>query len=636
LYVVLAQPSFVSQVVVSRTFSPFSGAGGERYPSLGPTLVVHRLWPGVVRAALCQKLEAPLVAEVEQLLDEVGVPARRRARVRTAILRERLSQTQIGGCWLLRLPPSASFWRQVRHASLPRHLIAIIGISAVQNFLFILSWWMVGWGALQGHLDRGWLIAWVLLLLTLVPFELLALWSQGLLTIGVGGLLKQRLLYGALRLEPEEIRHQGAGQLLGRVIESEAVGSLALSSGFLGLVAGIELVMAAAVLSIGAGGRLHVLLFLGWVVLTFLISWPYFRHRRRWTEARLWMTHDLVERMVGYRTRLAQEARERWHDGEDEAVDRYLKLSVAMDRTAVLLTVLVPRGWLVLGLLGLAPAFVFGHSSPAALAIGLGGILLAYRALGKLVSSLSYLADAAIAWKQVAPLFHAAARPAVGGLPAFALTPGSSAGGSGNKQPVLEAHDLVFSYHDRGEPVLQGCSLRVCVGDHLLLEGSTGSGKSTLASLLIGLRLPESGLLLLRGLDRQTLGSEGWRRRVVAAPQFHENHVLTGTLAFNLLMGRRWPPQSEDLEEAEAICRELGLGDLLDRMPAGLLQMVGETGWQLSHGERSRLYIARALLQGADLVILDESFAALDPENLHQALRCVLNRASTLLVIAHP
>lgn len=69
---------------------------------------------------------------------------------------------------------------------------------------------------------------------------------------------------------------------------------------------------------------------------------------------------------------------------------------------------------------------------------------------------------------------------------------------------------------------------------------------------------------------------------------------------------------------------------------AGLLQMVGETGWQLSQGERSRLYIARALLQGADVIVLDESFAALDPETLHQALRCVLNRASTLLVIAHP
>jgi ATP-binding cassette subfamily B protein len=71
-------------------------------------------------------------------------------------------------------------------------------------------------------------------------------------------------------------------------------------------------------------------------------------------------------------------------------------------------------------------------------------------------------------------------------------------------------------------------------------------------------------------------------------------------------------------------------------MPAGMLQMVGETGWQLSHGERSRLYIARALLQGSDMIILDESFAALDPETLRRALSCVLRRAPALMVIAHP
>jgi ATP-binding cassette subfamily B protein len=71
-------------------------------------------------------------------------------------------------------------------------------------------------------------------------------------------------------------------------------------------------------------------------------------------------------------------------------------------------------------------------------------------------------------------------------------------------------------------------------------------------------------------------------------------------------------------------------------MPAGLQQMVGETGWQLSHGERSRLFMARALLQGADLVVLDESFAALDPETLQRCLACVLRRARTVLVIAHP
>ena len=70
-------------------------------------------------------------------------------------------------------------------------------------------------------------------------------------------------------------------------------------------------------------------------------------------------------------------------------------------------------------------------------------------------------------------------------------------------------------------------------------------------------------------------------------------------------------------------------------MPAGIMQMVGETGWQLSHGERSRLYIARALLQNAALIIFDESFAALDPETLHQTLLCVLKRATTFLVVAH-
>ena len=111
---------------------------------------------------------------------------------------------------------------------------------------------------------------------------------------------------------------------------------------------------------------------------------------------------------------------------------------------------------------------------------------------------------------------------------------------------------------------------------------------------------------------------------------------MAETFAFNLLMGRRWPAWPADLEECETVCRELGLGDLIDRMPAGLQQMVGETGWQLSHGERSRLFIARAILQHADLVLLDESFAALDPENLRRALNSVLKRTPTLMVIAHP
>jgi ATP-binding cassette, subfamily B, bacterial len=176
----------------------------------------------------------------------------------------------------------------------------------------------------------------------------------------------------------------------------------------------------------------------------------------------------------------------------------------------------------------------------------------------------------------------------------------------------------------------------VRAGERVLIQGASGSGKSTLASLLAGLRAPESGLLFLNGLDAATVGTRSWRERVVLVPQFHDNHVFVGTLAFNLLMGRTWPPTREGLEQAAAVCAQLGLGPLLERMPLGLHQPVGESGWQLSHGERSRVFAARALLQDPDIMILDESFAALDARTVEQSLRVILERTPTIVMIAHP
>ncbi|MBC7976541.1 MAG: ATP-binding cassette domain-containing protein, partial [Myxococcales bacterium] len=199
-----------------------------------------------------------------------------------------------------------------------------------------------------------------------------------------------------------------------------------------------------------------------------------------------------------------------------------------------------------------------------------------------------------------------------------------------------EAVDLAFRHATRTTDVLSSCDLTIRHGDRVLLQGPSGSGKSTLAALLTGMQTPRSGLLLARGLDMSCLGESGWRARVSASPQFHENHVLTESFAFNLLMSRSWPPRRKDLQDAREICIELGLGPLLERMPAGMFQMVGETGWQLSHGEKSRLFIARALLQNSDVVIMDESLAALDPENMAATLRCMRARAPSLIVIAHP
>lgn len=601
---------------------------------LGPDLALHGVSVEVVGQALRHKLEVPIAAEIDRLMEQARIPAGRQARARSAILRERLGSQPVRCGWLLRAAPNTTVWNQIKQARLIRRLLMFAGVHALQYGVWLASWWMIGSGALNGRLDIGWLMGWALLLLTLAPLRMGVVWLEGRLAVSAGGLIKQRLLYGALRLEPDEIRHQGVGQLLGRVIESEAVESLALSGGFLTLLAGIEIVFSAFVLGAGANGQALVGLLLGWLIFTGWLTWRLVRQRGRWTTARLDMTHELVERMVGHRTRVAQESREHWHDGEDQALARYFELSSRLDRTVQRLMVIVLRGWIVLGTLGLAPAILSGQGSEAALAIGVGGVVSVYAALRKLVGGLSYLAGAGIAWQQIEPIFQAAGRPeTIGKLIPAAV---NSTPVPGSRQRLIDMHAVTFRYLKQGEPVLQKCGLQICTGDQVLLEGPSGGGKSTLAALLIGLRRPQSGLILLDGLDRATLGDDGWRRRVAAAPQFHENHVLTETFAFNLLMGRGWPPTLQDLEDAETLCRELGLGDLLDHMPAGILQMVGEGGWQLSHGERSRLYIARGLLQRADLVILDESFAALDPETLQQALGCVLKRAATLLVIAHP
>lgn len=564
-----------------------------------------------LRAALCADVEAPRRVEVDRLLEAAGVPADRRPRAGAALLREMLVGARVGGVWRVRLPAGAPFGAQLSAARLPRRVGLLMLLFALQYAAWIGSWWLLGRWALEGGLGFGWLVAWSLLLLAIVPMRLGATWLQGRVAIEGGGLLKARLLAGALATDADGMRSDGAGRLLGRVLESEAVESLSLTGGVLGLVAGMEIVASACVLSAAPSAVALLGVFAVWLAAGAWLALRFLSARRAWTDERLSMTHALVERMTGHRTRLAQESPERWHDGEAEALGAYARASARMDLAATLLS-LVPRAWLFSGACVLAPSLASGGARAA---VGLGGVFLAYRALQRGVAGLGDLATAAIAWREVAPLFRAAARPAFAG-------PSTVASGAA----LIEARDVVFRHRGRSAPVLAGVSLAVREGDRVLLEGPSGAGKSTLAALLAGLRVPESGSVVVarRGV------------RVASVPQFHENHVMTGPVLFNLLMGRAWPPRSEDVRDAQEVCGELGLGGLLASMPSGIQQVIGDGGWQLSHGERSRLYLARALLQGSDVLLLDESFAALDPESLRQAMSCVLRRVPTVLLIAHP
>ncbi len=612
---------------------------------LRPDLQTRWVSAAALANLITAPFEAPLVEMIDQALQDAGVPPERQSRARQAILRTQLGAIRLEAGWLLRLPPSHALPGQFRHAGVYRPVWILLVMYFLQQIISLASWYVIGRGIFSGRFDMGWLLAWGILLLSSIPVQIIVSDAQSELSMGAGMLFKQRLMSGALKLDPEEIRHQGMGQFLNRVMESEAVEMLALSGGFTALLSVIELGLAFVVLSRGAGGAINVLLLAVWVIAAAIFLWRYAVSSRDWSDAYREMTNHIVEEMVGHRTRLAQEDLRRRHTEEDQELERYLKLSEAQDTAAARLTALITRGWMLAGLTGIALAFIGQNPDPAGLAIGLGGVLLASQGLNKLASGAQSLSSLFNAWRQVGPLFKAAQRPR--SLPALGFTPpqaGASTSehdaqasmpGSGHAA-LLQTRDVVFRYYPHGRAALENVSLSIYPGDRLLLEGPSGGGKSTLGAVLTGLRLPESGSMLLWGFDRQLLGQEAWRKRVVMAPQFQENHVFTETFAFNLLMGRRWPPEQQDLADAEAVCRELGLGELLERMPSGFQQMLGESGWQLSHGERSRLFIARTLLQQADLIVLDESFGALDPENLQRAMQCVLERAKTVLVIAHP
>jgi ATP-binding cassette, subfamily B, bacterial len=583
---------------------------------------------------LAEALRAPLDAsirdEVGAMLAAAGVPSSRRDRAGKTIAAQRLNGQRVADGWHFRPDPGLPFGEQAVRMGLRRQLAWLLAAHAAQYALWLTSWWLIGSRGLEGRLEWGWISGWMLVLATIVPLQVWATWLQGHLGLSAAAWLKQRLLAGSLRSDPEDIRHEGVGHLLGRVIEAEAIEALALGGGVQALLAVIDLIFAALVLSFGVAGPWHAAIMALVAAIGGTVGVRYHRRRVAWAEARLNLTHDSVEHMAGHRTRMVQDDPATRHESEDLDLASYLNLSATMDRLVPVLMVAVPRTWVTLALAATVPAFLAGANG-GRLAITTGGILIAYLAWRHLTEAVVQISGALIAWTQVRPLVAAAVN--VERIPAAVVgaVEQSEAGGR-----LVVARDLVFRYPSRGEPAVRGATLEARTGDRLLLDGPSGGGKSTFASLLAGLRIPDAGLLLVRGLDRRTLGHAEWRRRVIAVPQFHENYVVSDTLLFNLLMGRAWPPGETDVADATMVCRELGLAPLVERMPGGLLQMVGEGGWQLSHGEKGRLFVARALLQRGDLMIFDESFAALDPDNLRTGMECVLERAPTLLVVAHP
>ena len=197
-----------------------------------------------------------------------------------------------------------------------------------------------------------------------------------------------------------------------------------------------------------------------------------------------------------------------------------------------------------------------------------------------------------------------------------------------HRMDAIGAGALSFSY-DR-DPVLQQAEFSLPKGAFAAITGPSGIGKSTLLKLLLGIFKPESGGLFLQCGDEQVRLDRATRRLFAYVPQ--GNLLLSGTLLENLTITRP-DATREEIEEALFVS---AMDEYLPQLPDGLNTVIGESAAGLSEGQAQRIAIARAVLGGAPILLLDECTSALDPETEKKVLSRIRNLPNrTCIAVTH-
>jgi len=193
----------------------------------------------------------------------------------------------------------------------------------------------------------------------------------------------------------------------------------------------------------------------------------------------------------------------------------------------------------------------------------------------------------------------------------------------------VRLEDVWFSYGDR--PALKGLALELPVGQVTALVGPSGGGKSTVTSLLLCFDRPQRGRVSIDGVDVEAASADSVRAQFALVTQ--EALLFSASVLENIRIAR----PGASLEEVAAAAQVAQADGFIRALPQGYDTPIGERGAILSGGQKQRLCLARALLAGAPVLILDEATSHLDPQSekeLQDALRQVLP-GRTALVIAH-
>lgn len=416
-------------------------------------------------------------------------------------------------------------------------------------------------------------------------------------------------------LAPAGLSRVTSGDLLSRVVSDvERLEQFYISALAPPVVAGLmALLMGSLLAALGDGLALPALV--GFGVAAFLAAFtarlgrgddqhPVAKLRGRFSQA-------AVDGLQGARELVAAGAGERYGaqlhelDLELAAGQRRLTRRAALGQAVVSMS----GAWTLVAVLLVAiPAVQSGAMDGVLLAVAALVVLSAFEAIGPLVPAWGAAQEGATASRRLFDIVDAEPAVAVGGHVE------ASTSDDQNRPPALRAEGLRFAYRPEQGDVLRGVDIDLPAGQTLLVTGASGSGKSTLLYLL--LRFWDygqgAGSLRLDGQELRSMDADAVRSRMALISQ--DTHLFTGTLRGNLLLAK--PDATQD--ELEEAVRRARLDTLLNRLPLGYDTWLGEQGCNLSGGERQRLAIARALLQDAPLVLLDEPTAHLDAATAEQ------------------